>query len=580
MKRPKRLVVLCLLTACLGHFAIAADTDTVKNSGLDRELFYELLLGELSATNGDTANAYALMLDAGRKSGSGKVFERAIELGLRARSADAALDAARAWQRTDPTSREANRYVLQILIGLNRVSDTLEPLRRELAGTTGAERIATINLLPRYYARVTDKTLAAEQLEAALATDLSSTSTGPAAWSAVGMVRLQAGNTAGALDAAQKGAALNPLSDEIAVLTLNLLDSQAAQAQPMMDAYLAGKPLPDVQMAYVRKLIANNRLPDARLQLAALTERNPGFAEGWLLRGSLQLQDGLMGDAQTSLQRYLQLAGADTAPGDDPEGAPPTPRSTVQALLMLAQIADEANKPAEAEAYLARINSPEDALRVQIRRALIAARQGKMEQARALIRATPEVQADDARAKLSAEVQLLSDYKQYAQAYTLLEDALPRFSKDPGLAYEQAMLAEKLNRPADMERLLRKVIADFPEYHHAYNALGYLLADRNQRLPEARALVSKALEFAPDDPFIVDSLAWVEFRSGNLAEARRLLEKAYGTRPDPEIAAHLGEVLWASGLKEEATQLWRTAQQNDKTNATLQETIRRLRGTL
>jgi tetratricopeptide (TPR) repeat protein len=93
-------------------------------------------------------------------------------------------------------------------------------------------------------------------------------------------------------------------------------------------------------------------------------------------------------------------------------------------------------------------------------------------------------------------------------------------------------------------------------------------------------LVTKALEFAPNDPFIVDSLAWVEFRSGNLAEARRLLEKAYGIRPDAEIAAHLGEVLWALGLKDEATAIWRTAQQSDQTNATLQETIQRLRGKL
>jgi tetratricopeptide (TPR) repeat protein len=580
MKRPKRLVALCLLTACLGHFAMAAGTETVKNSDLDRELFYELLLGEMSATIGDTANAYALMLDAGRKSGSGKVFERAVELGLRARSADAALDAARAWQRAIPTSREANRYVLQILIGLNRVSDTLEPLRRELAGTTGKERISAINLLPRYYARVTDKTLAAELLEAALVTDLRSSTTGPAAWSALGLMRLQAGNTVGALEAAQKGAALNPLSDEIAVLTLNLLDSQAEQVQPMVDAYLAGKPLPDLQMAYIRKLIASNRLPDARAQLATLTERNPSFAEGWLMRGSLQLQDRLLGDAETSLKRYLQLVGADTAPNDAAQAGPETERSTVQALLMLAQIADDMDKPAEAEAYLSRINSPQDALRVQIRRALMAARQGKIEEARAQIRATPESQPDDARAKLSAEVQLLRDYQMYDQAYALLQDVMPRFSKDAGLAYEQAMLAEKLNRPADMERLLRKVIADFPDYHHAYNALGYLLADRNQRLPEARTLVTKALEFAPNDPFIVDSLAWVEFRSGNLAEARRLLEKAYGMRPDPEIAAHLGEVLWALGLKDEATSIWRTAQQADKTNSTLQQTIQRLRGTL
>lgn len=580
MKRPKRLVALFLLTACLGHFAMAADTEMVKNSDLDRELFYELLLGELSATNGDIANAYALMLDAGRKTGSDKVFARAIELALRARDANAALDAARAWQRAVPTSREANRYVLQILIGLNRVSDTLEPLRRELAGTTGPERITTINLLPRYYARVTDKTLAAEQLEAALATDLRSKTTGPSAWSALGLMRLQAGNAAGALDAAQKGAALNPLSDEIAVLSLNLLDSQAAQAQPLVDAYLAGKPLPDLQMAYIRKLIASNQLPNARVQLVALTERSPNFADGWLLQGSLQLQDRHLGDAETSLQHYLQLAGTDAPPPNNTQPGTATERSTVQALLMLAQIADETNKPAEAEAYLLRIDSPQDALRVQIRRALVAARQGKIEEARAQIRATPETQPDDARAKLSAEVQLLRDYQMYAEAYALLQDALPRFSKDAGLTYEQAMLAEKLNRPTDMERLLRKVIADFPEYYQAYNALGYLLADRNQRLPEARTLVTKALEFAPDDPFIVDSLAWVEFRSHNLPEARRLLEKAYGMRPDPEIAAHLGEVLWALGLKDEATGIWRTAQQTDRTNTTLQETIHRLRGTL
>jgi tetratricopeptide (TPR) repeat protein len=559
---------------------MAADTESVKNSNLNRELFYELLLGEMSAANGDIANAYALMMDAGRKTGSEKVFARAIELALRARDANAALDAARAWQRAVPSSREANRYVLQILIGLNRVSDTLEPLRRELAGTTGAERIATINLLPRHYARVTDKTLAAEQLEAALATDLRGNTTGPAAWSALGLMRLQAGNTVGALDAAQKGAALNPLSDEVAVLTLNLLDSQAAQVQPLVDAYLAGKPLPELQMAYIRKLIATNRLPDARLQLVALTTRSPSFAEGWLMRGSLQLQGQLLGEAETSLKRYLELVGTDAAPSGETPPGNPTERSTVQALLMLAQIADETDKPDEAEAYLARVNSPQDALRVQIRRALMAARQGKMEQARAQIRATPEVEPDDARAKLAAEVQLLRDYKMDAQAYALLQDTLPRFDKDAGLTYEQAMLAEKLNRPTDMERLLRQVIADFPDYYQAYNALGYLLADRNQRLPEARTLVTKALEFAPNDPFIVDSLAWVEFRSGNLAEARHLLEKAYGMRPDPEIAAHLGEVLWVLGLKDEATGIWRTAQQSNKTNATLQETIQRLRGTL
>jgi Flp pilus assembly protein TadD len=142
------------------------------------------------------------------------------------------------------------------------------------------------------------------------------------------------------------------------------------------------------------------------------------------------------------------------------------------------------------------------------------------------------------------------------------------------------MMAEKIGNLAEMEQLLRKVIADQPDYHHAYNALGYSLADRSLRLPEARQLIIKALEFAPNDPYIVDSLAWVEFRSGNLVEARRLLEQAYANRQDAEIAAHLGEVLWAMGLRDEATALWRKALDGNKDNEVLLETVRRLRGAL
>jgi Flp pilus assembly protein TadD len=203
-----------------------------------------------------------------------------------------------------------------------------------------------------------------------------------------------------------------------------------------------------------------------------------------------------------------------------------------------------------------------------------------MDEARALIRATPEAKPDDARTKLNIEVQLLRDFKQFQAAYTLLKDGLRLYPTDVTMAYELAMMAEKIGNLAEMEQLLRKVIADQPDYHHAYNALGYSLADRSLRLPEARQLIIKALEFAPNDPYIVDSLAWVEFRSGNLVEARRLLEQAYANRQDAEIAAHLGEVLWAMGLRDEATALWRKALDGNKDNEVLLETVRRLRGAL
>ena len=139
------------------------------------------------------------------------------------------------------------------------------------------------------------------------------------------------------------------------------------------------------------------------------------------------------------------------------------------------------------------------------------------------------------------------------------------------------MLADKMGRTADMERLLRSLIASHPDYHHAYNALGYSLADRGVQLPEARALIQKALASAPDDPFINDSLAWVEFRLGNLPEAVRILEIAYKARPDAEIAAHLGEVLWSSGQKDRAISIWKEGLRRSADNTTLLETLKRLK---
>ncbi len=216
-------------------------------------------------------------------------------------------------------------------------------------------------------------------------------------------------------------------------------------------------------------------------------------------------------------------------------------------------------------------------VRAQSRRASILARQGRLDEARKLLKSLPERNPEEARAKLTAEVQLLRDNKQNQAAYDLLAAASARDPKDHELIYDQAMLAEKLGRLDEMERLLRGVMAAKPDYHHAYNALGYSLADRNVRLPEAKKLIQKALEFAPGDPFITDSLGWAEFRMGNKAEAQRLLQGAFKQKPDAEIAAHLGEVLWSLGKREQATAIWKEGLQLNADNETLLETLKRLR---
>ena len=147
---------------------------------------------------------------------------------------------------------------------------------------------------------------------------------------------------------------------------------------------------------------------------------------------------------------------------------------------------------------------------------------------------------------------------------------------DVDLVYDQAMVAEKLNRLDEMERLLRRVIELKPDNQNAYNALGYSMADRKVRLEEARTLIQKAVQLAPEDPFIADSLGWVEFRMGNTQEATRILEAAYKQRPDPEIGAHLGEVLWAAGQQDEARRVFADAARRDPRNEALQSAMQRL----
>jgi Flp pilus assembly protein TadD len=138
------------------------------------------------------------------------------------------------------------------------------------------------------------------------------------------------------------------------------------------------------------------------------------------------------------------------------------------------------------------------------------------------------------------------------------------------------MVADKLNRPEDMEQLLRRLIAIAPDNAMAFNALGYSLADRSGNLIEARKLLEQANALRPGDPFIIDSLGWLAYREGNLEEALKWLQMAHDARPDTEIAAHLGEVLWQMGRREDALRVWRAAMAREAHNPILKETLQRL----
>lgn len=553
----------------------AADP-TPQQSALTADLFYEILMGEMTARSGDPGSGYALVLDAARRLRDGKLFQRAVEIALQSRSGDAALAAARAWQETLPSSREARRIELQILIALNRISETVEPLRAEVAATSQIERPLLMAVIARNYSRASDKKLAASVVEQALVDELKSPTAGGLAWATVGRLRLNAGDVSGALDAARKGQDIDPSSDAPATLALEMIDPGQPLAEPIVTRYLNNnaKASPDLRIAYARVLVENRRFNEATTQLQAVTTSRPELAEPWLLLGSLQMQAKQDAAAETSIKRFVELSGT---PGKDGLDASDRKRTVSQAYLALAQLAERRKDFAAAERWLARVDGPDEVVAAQSRRAGLLARQGKLAQAREVIRNLPERSPDDKKQKFLAEVQLLRDAKQYQAAYDMLARASAAEPDDGDLVYDQAMIAEKLNRLDDMERLLRRLIQLKPDNQNAYNALGYSFADRKIRLDEARTLIQKAVQLAPEDPFIADSLGWVEFRLGNTAEAIRILEAAYKTRPDPEIGAHFGEVLWSTGQKDRAVTIWKEALLSDAENETLQETLKRLR---
>jgi tetratricopeptide (TPR) repeat protein len=550
----------------------ATQTLTPVPSSLDGELFYQVLLGELTAREGDAPTGFSLMLDAARKTNDAQLYQRAADIALQSRSGDAALQAAQAWRQAQPASREANRYVLQILLALNRITETTEPLKNEVKLAPQVERPQAITSLPRFFARVGDKKLAASVLEQALADELKAPATGAAAWTAVGRMRLAAGELPGALEAAERGQAIDPAAEGPTLLALELMDPKLPRAEALVQKYLAGNPkaAPEIRMAYARVLLDVQRYAKASAQLQLVTRDKPDYPEGWLVLGSLQLQDNQLAAAQTSLLRYLELAGQGEAQSQ-------TSRGLSQAYLSLAQIAEKRRDFAAAESWINKIPDAQELVQAQVRRASLLARQGKLNEGRLLIRKLPERNPDDKRLKLMAEVNLLREQKEYRSAYELLAQAVTQFPDEPELLYDQAMMAEKLDALPEMERLLRQVVERKPDYHHAYNALGYSLADRNVRLPEAKQLILKALEYAPEDPFIKDSLGWVEFRLGNKAEALSIFEAAYKAKPDAEIAAHFGEVLWSLGQRDRALAIWKEGMLLNAENETLLGTLKRLR---
>jgi tetratricopeptide (TPR) repeat protein len=572
MGRMKFWFRLAILSSCIvGAWAQTADPKvepTPAPSALNAVLFYQILLGELNAREGSPGAGFSMVLDAARKTRDRALFQRAVDIALQARSGDAALQAAQTWKRELPQDSEPNRFILQILLALNRPEEAGQALEVSLSELPAAELTGALVSVPRLFAPLPDKKRAADVVEKALTKYTAQAPGSATAWTSIGRMRRDAGQEDLAIEAALKARRADTSAPGPIILGLSLMGSANPRLQAMLDDAMQGVVLPELRLGYARTLISQQLFPKALHELTQLNSKHPDFAEGWLIHGLLLQDLGQTAEAQQHLSHFVQLNAQNTEPEQQAGQA--------EALMALSQIAQRQGQLDQAQKWLAQMPAIADPIKLASRQADLLAQQGRMNEARLVLAQVKTSTPEQAKRKTLTQSQWLREHRQSAQAYPLLQAALKESPEDTDLASELAMVTEKLARYDEMERLLRQVMKNRPKDPQAFNALGYSLADRNVRLPEARNLIEQAVALTPQDPYIQDSLGWVIFRQGQHAEALKILQAAYKAKPDAEIAAHLGEVLWTMGKTQEAGTIWREGLLLKADNETLLDTLKRL----
>ena len=373
----------------------------------------------------------------------------------------------------------------------------------------------------------------------------------------------QDGNTEGALGLLED----NPAQEgEIAPILLRArllaaLD-RGSEAMPLLEKNL--QKIPDdkrLRLTYARMLVEQNRMDDAKVQFAILVQQYPDDDE---LRYSLALVC-LEGKAWDEAYNYLQQLVERGSHVDS-------------AHLNLGRIAEERGDPQAALDEYAQVGIGTDYLPAQLRQADILIANGRADEASRRLAEARGAQPDYAIQLYLIEAETLANNDKTQSAWLVLQNAIKQNPDDLNLLYTRSMLAEKRNDLVQMEKDLRAILAREPDNAMALNALGYTLSDRTTRFEEARVLIERAHQINPEDPAVLDSLGWVNYRLGNLDDAERYLRSALERFPDHEVAAHLGEVLWANGKQREARKIWGKALQEQPDSPILRSTILRLTG--
>lgn len=550
-----------LLTISLAAQLQAADAPPAPAAkpaeGMDAQMLYEFLVGEIAGQRGDLVLSLEAYTDLARKTRDPRVARRAAEIAMYGRNLAKAVEMSKLWVELEPDSIQARRFLIGTLVASGRL-DEAKPSLEAVLHAKDVSPAETLIQMQGFISRCPNKAAALKLIQelAAGYPDL------PEAHQAVAQSALAAGRFNVASSEADAMLKLSPASEVAALLKGEALLGQQGDTAELAywQSFLQAHPeSSQVRLAYAKRLTRANQFEEARKQFEILAKASPESPEAYLAIGLLGLQMNDLDGAEAAFKRVLALKYPDAG----------------LVKLYLGQVEEARQHYEQALAWYDQIDDREHALEARIKSALVLAKLNRVDDAVARLKSLEETRPQDRVRIVQTEAQILREAKRYQEAYDLLGKALEKAPDAGDLLYDHAMIAEKLNLLEAMETDLRQLIKLQPDSAQAYNALGYTLVDRTSRVAEGIALIEKALKLSPDDPFILDSMGWGQFKAGRLDKAEEYLRQAYKGRADPEIAAHLGEVLWQRNAREEAGQIWREALKANPDNEALRQTMTR-----
>ena len=551
----------------------AAQVETDKGRGLSAETFYRILVGDVALQRGDPGLAARAYYEAARDTRDPYLARRATELAVVARQRNVAESAAHLWSDLEPDAARPKQVLAALASG--QLGSPAAPaavdleMRNRLAKVI-ADAAATPQGPGEIFLQL-NRALAQEPDKMAvfsLILDLTQSYQDVA--EAHFAVALAAYNTGlesmtlatGAMRAIDRALELKPGWDRAALLKADLL---AKNSRPEAIAFLQGflKEHPEAKPAagaLAQLYVEDNRPAEARAIFEQLWKAEPNALEFEFGVAALSVQ---MKDWDTAERLFQDLASHHYGENGVVE-------------FNLGEIAEEQKHYDVAIERYKAVPDGDRAWIAQLRIAAILGKQGKLDVARKYVADMPAVTIEQKIQVQQADAQLLRDANDNAAAYKVLTAALAEHPDSTDLLYDSAMVAEKLDKVDESEATLKRLVALKPDDAQALNALGYTLVDRTTRVDEGYTLIERALKLSPDDPFILDSMGWALYRMGHYDDALAYLQRALAGRPDAEIAAHFGEVLWAKGDRDRARTVWQSALKTTPDNPVLLDTVRRL----